>query len=45
MVGLHDKIAGHGLRLLVADRRDIGKKPVAAAGNGFDEAGILGGVS
>ena len=45
MVGMHDKIAGHGLRLPVADRRDIGKKPVATAGNGFDETGILGGVA
>ena len=39
------KIAGHGIRLRVIDNRDLGKKPVAAASDGFDEARILRRIS
>jgi hypothetical protein len=39
------EIISCGPRLAALDHRDVGQKPIATAGNGFDEAGILGRIS
>src|ERR1700722_17506589 len=39
------RIVGDGFYAPATDDRDIGEKPVAAASDGLDEAGMLGGIT
>src|SRR6202035_1223633 len=39
------QLASHAFGPFVVDYRDVAKETIASARNGFDEAGVLGGVT
>jgi hypothetical protein len=44
-LAVRDGNSSRDLRARIVDNRDVGKKPVAAAGDGFDEPRILSRVA